>query len=41
MTKALVKPVLKKPSFDSDVLEYYRPIANLQFLSKVIERAAG
>jgi len=40
MKKALVKPVLKKPSLDSDVLKNYRPISNLQFLSKLIERAA-
>ena len=40
MKKALVKPVLKKPSIDSEVLQNYRLISNLQFLSTWIERAS-
>ena len=35
---ALVRPSLKKPSLDSDILAHYRPISNLPFLSKVIRR---
>ena len=40
MKRALVKPILKKPSLDPDILKNYRPISNLQFLSKLIERVA-
>ena len=29
----------KKPGLDSEVLKNYRPVANLPFLSKVIEKA--
>ena len=36
----LVKPILKKPSLDSEVLNNYRSISNLQFLSILIEPAA-
>jgi hypothetical protein len=35
---AVVKPLLKKPSLDSDDLKNYRPISNLPFLSKVLEK---
>ncbi len=35
---ALVKPLLKKMSFDSGDLKNYRPVSNLSFLSKVLER---
>ena len=34
---ALVKPLLKKANLDPLVLNNYRPISNLQFLSKVLE----
>ena len=40
MKKALVTPLLKKPSLDKDVLKNYRPVSNLSFLSKVVEKAA-
>ena len=36
--KTIVKPLLKKPSLDPDNLKNYRPISNLSFLSKVLER---
>ena len=32
-------PLIKKPGLDSEVLKNYRPVANLPFLSKVIEKA--
>ena len=35
---AIVKPLLKKPSLDKDVLSNYRPVSNLSYLSKLIER---
>ena len=35
---ALVKPLLKKVSLDPDDLKNYRPVSNLSFLSKVLER---
>ncbi|KAK6178265.1 hypothetical protein SNE40_013071 [Patella caerulea] len=36
---ALVKPLLKKPGLNSEELKNYRPVSNLPFISKVIERA--
>jgi len=36
---ALVKPLLKKSSLDPEVLQNYRPISNLPFLSKILEKA--
>ena len=35
---AVVKPILKKPSLDQNVLKNYRPVSNLTFMSKVIEK---
>ena len=35
---ALIRPLLKKTSLDSDILKNYRPVSNLTFISKVIER---
>jgi hypothetical protein len=35
---AIVTPLLKKPSLDPDELKNYRPVSNLTFLSKVVER---
>ena len=37
---ALVKPTLKKCNLDPDILKNYRPVSNLTFLSKLIEKAA-
>ena len=37
---ALVRPLLKKASLDSDVLGNYRPVSNLSFLSKLIEKCS-
>ena len=37
--KAIVYPGLKKPSLDPDDLSNYRPISNLSFVSKLLERA--
>ncbi|XP_058868625.1 uncharacterized protein LOC117972317 [Acipenser ruthenus] len=35
---ALVKPLLKKPNLDSSLLSNFRPISNLPFLAKVLEK---
>ena len=35
---AVIKPLLKKHTLDSEVLANYRPISNLPFLSKVLEK---
>ena len=35
---SIVMPLIKKPSLDREMLNNYRPISNLSFLSKVIEK---
>ena len=35
---AVITPVLKKPNLDTDVLNNYRPISNLSWLSKILEK---
>jgi hypothetical protein len=40
MKKALVKPLLKKATLDKEVMKNYRPLSNLSFVSKIIEKAA-
>ena len=35
---AVVKPLLKKASLDKNLLKNYRPISNLPFLSKILEK---
>ena len=36
--QAILTPILKKPSLDKESLQNYRPISNLAFISKMIER---
>ena len=36
--QAIIKPLLKNYSLDPNVLSNYRPVSNLPFLSKVLER---
>ena len=38
---AIVRPSLKKPSLDKDILSNYRPVSNLTQLSKVIEKVVA
>ena len=38
---ALVTPLLKRPGLDLDVLGHYRPVSNLAFLGKVIEKVVA
>ena len=35
--QALVRPLLKKPSLDQNMLKNYRPVSSLSFLSKLLE----
>ena len=35
---ALVTPVLKKPQLDQNIQKNYRPISNLHFISKILEK---
>ena len=37
LKQAIVRPLLKKQSFDKDILNNYRPVSNLNQLSKVID----
>ena len=37
---ALIRPLLKKPSLDHEILKNYRPVSNPPFLSKLLERIA-
>ena len=37
----MVTPLLKKPGLDPDVLGNYRPVSNLQFIEKVLERVVA
>jgi len=39
MKAALVKPLIKNHTMDCNILNNYRPVSNLTFLSKVIEKA--
>ena len=38
LKQAIVRPLLKKPSLDQDTLINYRPVGNLNHVSKVIEK---
>ena len=35
------RPLLKRPSLDADLLKNYRPVSNLPFVSKVLERVVA
>lgn len=38
---AIIKPILKKTNLDPHILANYRPISNLPFMSKLLERAVS
>lgn len=38
---AVIKPIIKKPSLNPDILANYRPIYNLVFISKILERVVA
>ena len=37
---AIISPIIKKPSLDPNTLKNYRPVSNIKFLSKLMERHA-
>ena len=39
LKSAIIKPLLKKPSLDKNLLKNYRPVSNLPFLSKILENS--
>ena len=41
MKNAVLFPLLKKPSLNLEIFSNFRPVSNLKFLSKVIEKAAA
>ncbi|KAL6458614.1 hypothetical protein MHYP_G00320860 [Metynnis hypsauchen] len=38
---AVIKPLIKKPNLDPSILSNYRPISNLPFISKILEKAVA
>ena len=38
LKSAIVIPLIKKPNLNCEILKNYRPVSNLPFLSKVIEK---
>jgi hypothetical protein len=41
MKQAIIAPLLKKSGLDREVLKNYRPVSNLTFLSKVLEKVVA
>ena len=41
MKRAHVRPIIKKPGLDKDILNNYRSVSNLPYLSKTIERVVA
>ena len=41
LKQSIITPVIKKPNLDNNMLKNYRPVANMKFVSKVIEKAAS
>lgn len=41
MKQAIIKPLIKKKSLDCNILKNYRPVSNLSFLSKLLERVVA
>jgi hypothetical protein len=41
LKSAIVLPLLKKPSLDTEILKNYRPVSNLSFVSKLIEKVVA
>ena len=41
LKKDIVAPFLKKPSMDPDQLSSFRPVSNLPFVAKVLEKVVS
>ena len=41
LKNALVRPLLKKATLDNNILKNYRPVSNIPFLSKVLEKVVA
>ena len=41
LKRAHVRPIIMKPGLDKDILNNYRPVSNLPYLSKTIERVVA
>ena len=41
LKQAIITPVLKKTNLDPNTLKHYRPVSNIKFISKIIEKAAS
>ena len=41
MRSAIVTPLLKKSTLDPDILKNYRPVSNLSYISKLLERVVA
>ena len=41
LKRAHVRPIIKKPGLDKDILNKYRPVSNLPYLSKTIEHVVA
>ena len=39
--QAIVRPLLKKPNLDKEMLKNYRPVSNLPFISKILEKVVN
>ena len=41
LIQLIVTPLLKKPNADCEILKNYRPVSNLTFLSKILEKVVA
>ena len=39
--KHIIRPLLKKPTLDKNELKNYRPVSNLSFISKILEKVVA
>ncbi len=39
--RAIVRPLLKRPGLDKEVMKNYRPVSNLPFISKILEKVVA
>ena len=39
--QAIVTPIIKKPSLDKEDLKSYRPVSNLSYVTKLIEKVVA